>query len=289
MTKRAVIITTSFIVILLMTITMLFGVVFRVRTIEFKYGEEFQYKAQINEILTASKLKKNTSIFDINREEITKNIETAFPYARVDGINLVSATKLKVTLSNRAPLYYFTENETCFVLDEDCKVLEKISVQEYNNRSLKYILLNNVFSAGESVEAGQFLTNKYSALCKDLYKALYSNAMIEKEQTDEIFEAQYLNRDEMCEFIDSIRFTQSYELNGKVDKLIMTTSSGVEMVIIHPQNQFNLKINMAFSAFRSLQQTDRLEGSSLTQSGSINVIYNYDTENNQSIICEYRA
>ena len=83
MTKRAVIISTSVIVVILMTLTILFGVVFRVRDIDIKYGEEFYYKSQTNEILQTSKLKKNTSIFHINKDNISNNIESTYPYARV--------------------------------------------------------------------------------------------------------------------------------------------------------------------------------------------------------------
>ena len=289
MTKRAVIITTSILAGLIMIVTILFGVVFRVRDIQIVCDDEFYYTAQIDDILLSSKLKKNVSIFDIDRKKISTNIETNYPYARVQGINLDSFTKIKISLGNRTPLYYFVENEICFILDEDCKVLEKVTLQEYNDNNYKYILLNNVFSADEDIVPGHFIDGKYASICDDLYNALYSSAMIEKDDGEGGFKATYLDREDMCDFISGIAFNQSYELKGKVDNLIITTSFGVKMSIIEPQNNLNDKINMAFSAFRVLQQRDRANGSALTQAGSINVIYTYDANKNASTVCEYRA
>ena len=289
MTKRAVIITSSVLVGILMAITILLGAVFRVREISAVYGNDFCYKAQVEDLLADSKLKKNTSIFDINRDKITQNIETNYPYARVDGVNLDSFTSVKIKLSNRAPLYYFAENEVCYILDEDCKVLESFTIQEYNNKNYQFIELNGVFSASQNIKAGQFLNNQYSSVCSNLYRALYSHAMVEVDNGLGEFEAKYLEREDMCQILTSINFKQEYELNGKVDKLVMATSYGVKMSIIEPQKDLDNKINKAFSALRVLQATDRTEGTTLIQTGSINVDYSYDENNNSSVICEYRA
>lgn len=287
MTKRAVIITTSVLVGLITIFTILFGVVFRVRNIKVVSGDDFYYKTQINEVLTTSKLKKNSSIFSVNRTKVKNNIEKNYPYARVN-VNISSFNSVKITLSNRTPLYYFIENEVCFILDEDCKVLESIGLQDYNNNTYQLILLTDVFSAGENNVVGQFLENKYTSVCNNLYKALYSNAMIEVDNGGN-FESSYLDREDMCEVISLVKFSQVTELNGKVDKLHLTTSYGVEITIIEPQTNLDYKINMAFSALRTLQQRDRQNGTTLIQSGSINVEYKYDSNNNQSLNCEYRT
>ncbi|MBQ3502975.1 MAG: hypothetical protein IJA72_04880, partial [Clostridia bacterium] len=163
MTKRAVIITTSVLVAIVAVLTILFGFVFRVKNITVSCSEQFKYQQQIDKILEVAKLDKNDSIFSVNRNKIIKNIEQNYPYARVDGVNL-KPTSVKLVLSNREPLYYFTENEICYVLDEDCKVLDVISIDNYNTLGQKLIELNNVFSAGEKVTAGQFLSNKFTSV-----------------------------------------------------------------------------------------------------------------------------
>lgn len=285
MTKRAVIITSSVLVGILMLVTILFGVVFRVRDIDVVYSENFCYKTQINEITTASKIKKNSSMFSVNRDKITQNIENAFPYARAS-VNLSSMTSVKITLSNRVPMYYFVQEAVYYILDEDCKILE---ITTLSNLATKYILLTNVFDATETTQAGQFLDNKYTKVCNDLYKALYSNAMIDVDNGEGVFEPKYLEREDMYKIVTSLKFSQVDELKGRVDKLTMTTSYGVSLTIIEPQKDLDYKINSAFSALRSLQAKDRDEGSTLSQSGSINVIYTYDDNNNASIVCEYRA
>ena len=104
MTKRAVIITTSVIVALIAVFTILFGVVFRVRDIKVVSSEDFCYSAQLDDILACSKLRKNKSIFSVNRNKIARNIEQEYPYARVEGVNITSFTSVKITLSNREPL-----------------------------------------------------------------------------------------------------------------------------------------------------------------------------------------
>ena len=84
MTKRAVIITTSVLVGLVAIFTILFGVVFRVREVKIVCGDDFCYKTQVNDILTTSKLKKNSSIFAVKRDEIASNIEKAYPSCDVE-------------------------------------------------------------------------------------------------------------------------------------------------------------------------------------------------------------
>ena len=284
MTKRAVIITTSVIVGIVAILTILFGVVFRVRDIKVVSAEDFYYKAQIGEVVTSSNLKKNTSIFNVNRAKIINNIEQNYPYARAN-VNISGLTSVKITLTNRKPLYYFVQEAVYYILDEDCKILE---VTTDSSLAVDYIKLDSVFNASASTQAGQFLDNKYTKVCNNLYKALYSNAMIEVENNG-TFEQKYLDRADMCQLIKSLKFSQQDELNGRVDKLHLTTSYGVAITIIEPQSELEHKVNMAFSAFRSLQQRDRQNSTNLLSSGSINVIYTYDDNNNATATCEYRA
>lgn len=285
MTKRAVIISTSVIVGLVMVFTILFGVVFRVRKIDVVCGEDFYYKTQVSEIVKDSKLRKNTSTFAINRNKITKNIESAYPYARVKGVNIKGASSVKIVLSNRVPLYYFVQEAVYYILDEDGKILDITNNATLANNLIK---LENNFSASDSTVAGQFVDTKYSKICKDLYVALYTNATIEVEQNGEYVQ-QYLEREDMCEIIDNIKFSEEYIITGKTDKLNITTSYGVKITIIEPQKDLNYKINMAFSALRALMEEDRTNGSTLTQSGSINVIYTYDDNYHPIPVAEYRS
>ena len=285
MTKKSIIITTSAIVGLIAILTILFGVVFRVRKIDVVYGDDFCYSAQIDDILTASKLRKNKSIFSVERDIVATNIEQAYPYARVEGVNVTSFTSVKIKLSNREPLYYVVEEAVYYILDEDCKVLE---ITNDSALATKYILLTDVFSVSESTKVGQFLSNKYTSVCKGLYNALYSNAVLNiGEDTDNDGEAdkKYLDRNDMCEIISSIKFTQVDELNGRVDKLVMSTSYGTSISIIEPKKELDLKINMAFSALRVLIE----RGNNEQASGTIQVRYSYDENNVNSIKCEYIA
>ncbi len=288
MTKRAVIITSSVLVAILIAITILFGVVFRVRDIRLKFDENFCYQNQIDEIISASKLKKNSSIFKLDRDKISNNIEKAYPYARVS-VNLDSLTSVKIVLSNREPMYYFVQENVYYILDEDCKILE-ITTDE--NKANPYILLDNVFSVTEQTEVGEFLDNKYTDTCTNLYKTLYLYVG-EDMDNDGVLDKQNITRQDILEVIRNVKFVSENELYGKKDKLIITTDAsngyGVKITIIEPQKDLDYKINSAFSAFRALQRQDKLEGTNLIQSGSINIIYQYDNNGNVSVVCEYRA
>ncbi len=283
MTKRAVIITSSILLSLIMIITILFGVVFRVRDIDVVTSEDFKYKSQTAEILRDSKLRKNSSIFSVDRDEMASNIEKEWAYARAR-VNLSNFTSVKITLSNREPLYYLVQDAKYYILDEECKVLE---ITNNADLATQYILLNNVFEVTEKTSAGEFLSNKYSSVCEDLYDALYSSAVLNLEAEDGTFEDRHLSREDMIEVINSLKFTQVSELKGKVDKLIMITSYGTTISIIDPQQDMDLKVNMVFSALRTLIANDQLNSTDLSTKGEIAVRYTYDENNNYKPKCEY--
>ena len=276
MTKRSVIITTSILVGIMMIFTILFGVVFCAWNIDLVYQDDFVYKNQTAEILTASKLRKGASIFSIDRSEIANNIETAYPNLRAT-VNLTGLNSVKISLSNRTPTYYFVQEGVYYVLDEDCKILE---VTTNSVVADKYIKLENNFSATETTQAGCFVGGKYSIICSDLFKAMYMY-LGEDTNNDGVLDSEIITRDDMRDVIVSVRFSKATDLHGEVDKITLTTTYGVKINIIHPQANLGLKANKAFSALRTLSEANKA-------GGNINVIYDYDQNNNQSIVCEYR-
>lgn len=281
MTKRAVIITTSVIVAIITVLTILFGVVFRVRNIDVEYNDNFVYKTEINNIIKDSKLKKNDSIFEVNRNKIKTSIEKYYPYARVECVTVSSMSSVKITLSNREPMYYLVEEAIYYILDEDCKVL---AVTNDVAQAQNYILLNNVFDVSESTTPGQFLNNNYTKVCLNLYKSLYSY-IGEDADNDGVLDNQNITREDIWAVIRSVKFERVNELFGEVDNLVMTTSYGVKISIIEPQKNLDLKTNMALSGIRTLLARGQGEESS----GTIVVRYSYDQNNNPTPKCEYHA
>lgn len=281
MTKRAVIITSSVLLGIAIIFTILFGVVFRVRKIEFSYSEAFFYSNQIEGIKSASGLKRGGSIFVVDRDEITQNIEKSYPYARVDGVHLTSLTGVEVSLSNRMPLYYQVDNEKYYILDEDCKVLE---ITTDISRAEEYILLNQVFSLGEMVQVGEFLSEARASVCTSLYNAMYSQAVLNIDGQD-----KYLDREDMLQIVKIIKFGQVAELNGKVDKISIRTSYGCSIEMVEPSVNLDLKVNMAFSALKTLIADDAVKGTNMQASGTILVRYGYDDAGEVTIKCEYRV
>lgn len=291
MTKRSIIITTSIILGILVVITILFGAVFRVRKVKVNFTQDFYYKAQINEIISASNIKKGEGIFSVDTTKAKENIEKEFPYARVDGVNLTSFISVTISLSTRQPLYYAVQEGIYYILDEDCKVLDIINDSE---EAGKYIWLENAFEIGQDVEVGDFLNGNNSSACTKLYLALYSNATLKLRDVDNdgILNEHYLEREDMLNVLDSVEFATPIDdlTYGKIDKIILTTSSnyGVKIEITDTSRQLDLKVNMAFSALRKLIEEDEKNGTQLAKTGSIIVRYSYDENNAISLACEYR-
>lgn len=291
MTKRSIIITTSIILGILVVITILFGAVFRVRKVKVNFTQDFYYKAQINEIISASNIKKGEGIFSVDTTKAKENIEKEFPYARVDGVNLTSFISVTISLSTRQPLYYAVQEGIYYILDEDCKVLDIINDRE---EAGKYIWLENAFEIGQDVEVGDFLNGNNSSACTKLYLALYSNATLKLRDVDNdgILDEHYLEREDMLNVLDSVEFATPVDdlTYGKIDKIILTTSSnyGVKIEITDTSRQLDLKVNMAFSALRKLIEEDEKNGTQLAKTGSIIVRYSYDENNAISLACEYR-
>lgn len=291
MTKRSIIITTSIILGILVVITILFGAVFRVRKVKVNFTQDFYYKAQINEIISASNIKKGEGIFSVDTTKAKENIEKEFPYARVDGVNLTSFISVTISLSTRQPLYYAVQEGIYYILDEDCKVLDIINDRE---EAEKYIWLENAFEIGQDVEVGDFLNGNNSSACTKLYLALYSNATLKLRDVDNdgILDEHYLEREDMLNVLDSVEFATPIDdlTYGKIDKIILTTSSnyGVKIEITDTSRQLDLKVNMAFSALRKLIEEDEKNGTQLAKTGSIIVRYSYDENNAISLACEYR-
>ena len=225
----------------------------------------------------------------------------SFSLDSTDALRLGVKAGAQITEKEIEDLVFIYEN--CNILNADAirerlkpiidkKKLEKLSLETYNQRNLQLIQLINVFSAGENVIEGQFMQNKYTTTCSSLYKALYSNAMLNiGEDTDEdgIMDEKYLDREDMCDVIKNLKFEQEYELSRQVDKLVMTTSYGCKISIIEPSKQMDLKVNMAFSALRALIVNDKENSDNKSWQGTIAVRYSYGENNSVTPVVEYYA
>ena len=120
-------------------------------------------------------------------------------------------------------------------------------------------------------------------MCNALYNSLYSNAVLKLDNSDGVLEERYLEREDMYSVLNSVKFDQVNELKGKVDRLNIITSYGVKMTIVEPQKGLDLKVNMAFSALRTLIERGKGEETS----GTIAVRYSYDKNNKVVPVCEY--
>lgn len=273
MTKKAIIISTCAVLIVVAIITLLFSVVFRVRKIEVLVAEDFEYIQHIDSIVELSGIEKGDSVFAFNRESIKNKIEAEYPYARVEAISVVGLSEVNIRLSNREGFYYINENNKYYLLDEDCKVLH---VTTDSDKISRYIDVSSIFNIGQEVKSGDFIKQENSDICINLYKALYTNATLNIGQDangNGKLEEKHLDRADMLNVISNIEINKVQDLSGAISELVIKTNSssyGVTIKIVAPNKNLDKKINMAFSALRLLVEDDLENGTDLAKT---NVIY----------------
>ncbi len=273
MTKRAIIISSCVVLAIIGLVAIMFGLVFRVRSISVSVSDNFMYAGQTEAIIDLTGIEKGDSVFGFNRDKIKSKVERAYPYAKLKSINVIGFSKVRINMINREGFYYVNENDKYYIVDEDCKVLEVVTDSSIASN---YINATEVFNVGQEVEAGDFLNNDYSKICTELYKALYTDAMLnigEDKNADGVLDEKYLDRQDMLDIITQIKFNTLYDLDGEVSELEINTSSenyGVTIKIVAPNKKLDKKINMAFSALRVLIENDKKDGTNLAKT---NVIY----------------
>lgn len=255
MTKKAIIISTCGVLVIVALITIMFGAVFRVRTIEVNMPKQFMYAEQSSAIIDLTGIEKGDSVFGFNRDKIKARFEKEYPYAKLKSISVVGFSKVRINLCNREGFYYVNENDKYYIIDEDCKVLDVVAD---NAVASMYINASEVFNLGQEVEAGDFVKNEYSDVCTHLYKSLYTNAVLnigEDADDDGVLDEKHLDRQDMLNVITQIKFNILPDLSGEVSELVINTNTdtyGVTIKIVAPNKKLDKKINMAFSALREL-------------------------------------
>lgn len=219
--------------ILLTTLTaVLFGAVFRVKKQSvIALGEDVEYCQNLqNEILKSANIKNGKSIFMIDKEKSIENIEKTHPYIKVVQIKTTSLTSIEIKVRKRFEMYYSEVNGKFFVLDEDLKILRISEIKpEVTNLNANLNITNNT-------KVGDFVgSNFYKQVAYNLFVALYTNAGMERVKINS--------------FINSVSFDEGYCLTEQYNRLILETSSGVEMDICKPTTDLNQKINICFSAY----------------------------------------
>ncbi len=248
MNKRAVI-TISIVSAILAIVLILFCAVFRVRyqTIDF-VGERVVTNTITNkEIKSSANIKNGSSIFLIDKDSATNNIESTYPYLKVIQIKTKSVITIQFRLRERVPMYYAEFNANYYIMDEDLKVLDISTTQPTMTR-----LNIDSLDIDSDTKAGDFVGSKYEQqVMSSLFIAMYNVAKINDE---------YLDRDDIKTFMLDISFDKGYTLSKSYNRLIVTTSYGVKLDIAEPNKDLEHKVNVLMSAFNELTDTQKSSG-----------------------------
>lgn len=245
MTKKSVI-WLSVILSLIVLIGVLFGTVFCLRTQSVKVVENNAILYSEEEIINAAKLKNGQSIFLIDKETATKNIENKYPDLKVVQIKTVGLTEIQFIVRARHKMFYADFEDKYILLDEDLKVLEimtKSEDGEPSNEPLNLIkIVNTDLKITNSTKVCDFVG---SELQKNIVYNLYDSMINTFQKTvnvDGEDEKVYFSREDVLEKLNEIEIKEYETFN----KLIIKTDYGVTLDVEAPSKDLKNKINICY-------------------------------------------
>ena len=266
--KKKGIISLSIIVIVIVLTGVLFGTVFCLRSQNVTVLGDISLQISKEDIIKVANLKNGQSIFMVDKETATNNIESKFAEIKVVQIKTTSINEIKIFVRARHEMFYTEFNDKYYVLDEDLKILRIIEESEDGQPSNEPTNLthieNEVLDINSSTKICDFVGSDYQKkIAYELCKAVTNN--VKTKQGDQ---EEYYTRTDMCDILKSINFEEFNTFN----KIIITTKYGVKLDIESPTKHMADKINICFSTIRALIS----EGKDREQSGTIKIYYDLD-------------
>lgn len=96
--------------------------IFRVRNYNVVFSEQIEGVSE-NDIISASGVKNGRSIFLVNKNTATYNIEKNIPYAKVERIYTTFPNTVNYLISKRTEFCYFENNDSFIICDSSLKIL----------------------------------------------------------------------------------------------------------------------------------------------------------------------
>lgn len=265
----------SILAFLLLTVSVLFGLVFRLRTqtvtfIENEPRTEMTLGITKEQIISSAGLKKGGSIFMLDKEKAIKNIESEHHFLKVVQIKTKSLTKVEIIVQERQKLLYTTYNNTndgktyFYIMDKDLKILLIENVvsekdEELNSKieemNKKYIYINGKnFKIDINTKLYDYLgTDDMQELISKTYNEIYRYAQIDEK---------YLSSTQIKEMISEIKFDKGYTANGDApyQRMILQVNMYSEKIdetcsytidIAKPNEKLGEKINTCFASLNN--------------------------------------
>ena len=285
MTKKSVIWLSIILFIVVLT-GILFGFVFCLRNQTVKILGDSPILPTKEKILETANLKNGSSIFMLDKETATHNIETTYPYIKVIQIKTTNLTSVEIVVRARHQMYYAEFNDNYYIIDEDLKVLT-INMPEESIPAVEPTDLTkiekDVLNISTNTKAGDFVGTAYqSQVAYDLYNAMINAVTkIENEGTEEEKEV-YFTRDDVKDMLRLVEFEEFNTFN----KIIITTKHGVKLDIENPTSELTKKINICFSTIEGFLSSEEPETKQKAESGTIKIYYDLNGEQKIIYIAE---
>ena len=280
MTKRSII-GISIFLFLIVTIGVLFGAVFCLRTQNVKIVGDSPILPTKEKIIEIANFKKGKSIFMLDKETATNNIEMAYPYVKVIQIKTTSISSIDIIVRARHEMYYTEFNESYYILDEDLKVLKINSPIEDTPAEMPNLvhIEDGALNITTETKICDFVGNEYqTTVAYELYNSMI-NTVTKVEGDGEDAKKVYLNRDDVVDMIKYVNFENFQTFN----KIIITTKHGVKLDIEAPNKELQNKINICFSTIDFFLNSEKAETKEKATKGTIKI--HYDLQGNQK--CAY--
>ncbi len=243
--KKFKIITLSIFLLLVITIALLFGFVFRLRQIDIVGDLPDGVTAE--QVKSNCRLKYGESIFMLDKDSSTNKLEKLYPYIKIEQIKTVSVLKVEIIVSTRQPLFETHYANNYLVLDKQLKVLS-IAEESQNLINIDSKLLNISVNtvAGESVDK-----QNLSLVTNNLYYSLLNTVKIEDN---------YVEYNDILTLITDVKLDTGYTKTERYTRLILKTSYGVTVDIGKPEQDLQNKINLCFGAIGGLSPEEKASG-----------------------------
>jgi len=241
MSKRKIILLSIIGLIIVLNIYM-FGFVFRLKNQSVKVvGENVLYSAE--EIVSASELKNGKSIFLLDKQQAIDNIERKYADLKVIQIKTTNINSIEIYVRARYETYLVKNNGMFYILDEDLKVLEKTSNEDYVNTLNLVEIKTGLENFTESTQKCDFIGNSVQKdIFYNLYVSIHSNTTISKD-----LPTGTESHNTMREIINSVSVNSVGAKDGSKDSILtIETTDGIKFIIHNANSNLVKKFDACF-------------------------------------------
>ena len=260
----------------------MFGFVFRLKNQQVKYIDSVE-GVNKSEIVDVANLKRNSSIFLIDKEKAIKNVESKFPDLKVVQIKTTGIQTIQFVVRTRYETYYIETFSSFYILDEEMKVLKIIDKRDNPDYDASKLikLTSNDIEITASTNVCNFAGTKTQ---QKLYESVYSS-VINVATKEENGQKVYFERED---FLNSIKEIDYEEFNS-YDKIVIYTTDGVKLDIESPDKDIEEKINICFATINKfkIEDSNKPAEQQRFKTGTIKIYY--DLENKCKTIYTFNA